>query len=204
MLSMKKLFILLFIFLAIPLTASAKVIKVQAITPFDSNNPPHNFSIRLKDNIINEDVSFYKGMVMSGYIYQTIPPKRLTQDASFIFIPTKYVDFQGSVHPLTNVVCKHTTRFKPKEAITNALYVFGTVPIMAVTAGYYATEGAINNKQPNQKDTLKASAENVYENSPLSLIEKGDFLRIKQNQDFLLNFVIIKQQEPNYEYKKVN
>ena len=90
---MKKLFILLFIFLAIPLTASAKVIKVQAITPFDSNNPPHNFSIRLKDNIINEDVSFYKGMVMSGYIYQTIPPKRLKQDASFIFIPTKYVDF---------------------------------------------------------------------------------------------------------------
>ena len=201
---MKKLFILLFIFLAIPLTASAKVIKVQAITPFDSNNPPHNFSIRLKDNIINEDVSFYKGMVMSGYIYQTIPPKRLKQDASFIFIPTKYVDFQGSVHPLTNVVCKHATRFKPKEAITNALYVFGTVPIMAVTAGYYATEGAINNKRPNQKDTLKASAENVYENSPLSLIEKGDFLRIKQNQDFLLNFVIIKQQEPNYEYKKVN
>ncbi len=201
---MKKVLILLFIFLVTPLTALAKVVKVEAITPFDSNNPPHSFSVRLKDNIINEDVSYFKGTVMTGYIYQTIPPKRLKQDASFIYIPTQYKDLQGRTQPINNIVCKYTTKFKPKEAITNALYVFGTVPVMAITAGYYATEGAKSEKGQNKKDTIKASAENVYENSPLSLIEKGDFLKIKQNQDFLLNFVIIKQQEPNYEYQKAN
>lgn len=200
---MKKFILLLLICITIPLSATAKVVKVQAVTAFDSNNPPKNFKIKLKDNIVNEQVSFFKGMTMSGYIYQTIPPKRLKQDASFIFIPTKYTDLQGASHPLTNIVCKYTTKIKPKEAITNALYVFGSVPVMAVTAGYYATEGAKNNKQNgNKTDTLKASAENVYDNSPLSLIEKGDYLKIKPNQEFLLNFVIIKQQEPNYEYKQ--
>lgn len=204
MLLMKKFLLFLFIYFILPLTAMAKVVKVEAITPFDSNNPPQNFTIKLKDNIINENVTYFKGTIMSGYIYQTIPPKRLKQDAYFIYIPTKYTNLQGEIYPINNIVCKYTTKFKPKEAITNALYVFGTVPIMAITAGYYATEGAKNQKSQNTKDTIKASAENVYDNSPLSLIEKGDYLKIKQNQDFLLNFVIIKQQEPNYEYKKAD
>ena len=50
----------------------------------------------------------------------------------------------------------------------------------------------------------KNNAENVYENSPLSLIEKGDFLKIQSNQDFLLNFIFIKNNAPNYDYQKVN
>ena len=73
------------------------------------------------------------------------------------------------------------------------------------TAGFYAAQGAMEDKNTTKtKDTLKASAENVYENSPLSLIEKGDFLKIQSNQDFLLNFIFIKNNAPNYDYQKVN
>ena len=56
----------------------------------------------------------------------------------------------------------------------------------------------------NKKDTLKASAENVYVNSPLSLIEKGDYLKINKDQEFLLNFIFIKNEAPNYDYQKEN
>ncbi len=191
--------------LLVPQSAFAKKVKVQAVTPFDSNNPPHNFTVRLQDAIINNSLFLYKGTVINGYIYQTIPPKRLKQSASFIYIPTSYVNINGQKQPITNVVTQYTTKFRPKETITNALYLFGGVPVALATAGFYAAQGAMEDQNStNKKDTLKASAENVYVNSPLSIIEKGDYLKINRNQEFLLNFVFIKNEAPNYDYQEVN
>lgn len=191
--------------LLVPQTALAKKVKVQAVTPFDSNNPPHNFTVRIQDPIINDTLFLYKGTVINGYIYQTIPPKRLKQSATFIYIPTSYIDLNGQKQMLTNIVTQYTTKFRPKETITNALYLFGGVPVALATAGFYAAQGAIEDKNAtNKTDTLKASAENVFENSPLSLIEKGDYLKINRNQEFLLNFIFIKNEAPNYDYQKVN
>lgn len=189
----------------VPQSAFAKKVKVQAITPFDSNNPPHSFTIKLNEPIFNDSLFLYKDTIINGYIYQTIPPKRLKQSASFIYIPTNYIDSLGKKQYITNVVTQYTTKFRPKDAITNALYIFGGVPVALATAGFYAAQGAMEDKNTTKtKDTLKASAENVYENSPLSLIEKGDFLKIQSNQDFLLNFIFIKNNAPNYDYQKVN
>ena len=194
-------FVLIVIFL--PQSAFAQKVKVEAITPFDSNNPPQYFTVKLKEPIYYEYISLSENTEVYGYIYQTIPPKRMKQSASFIYVPTSYLDFSGNKKQLRNVVCQYTTRFNFKTAVVNSAYVFGTVPIMAITAGYFATEGAIKNKSEDKTQTLKASAENVYENSPLSLIEKGDFLKIKKHDSFLLNFVFIKDNAPNYDYKQV-
>lgn len=188
----------------VPQTAFAKKVKVQAITPFDSNNPPYNYTVKLKESIINDNILLYENTIINGYIYQTIPPKRLKQNATFIYIPTSYIDVNGTKHPLTNVVTQYTTKFRPKQAITGALYMFGSVPVVLATAGYYATQGAMVDKNADNKEKLKSSAENVYVNSPLSLIEKGDYLHIKKNQEFLLNFTFIKNEEPNYNYQNVN
>lgn len=191
--------------LFVPQSAFAKKVKVQAVTPFDSNNPPHNFTVKLQEPIINNTLSMYKGTVINGYIYQTIPPKRLKQNASFIYIPTNYIDQNGQKQPITDIVTQYTTKFRPEETITNALYLFGGVPVALATAGFYAAQGAIEDKNAtNKKETLKASAENVYENSPLSLIEKGDYLKINRNQEFLLNFIFVKNEAPNYDYQEVN
>ena len=191
--------------LIVPQSAFAKKVKVQAVTPFDSNNPPHNFTVKLQEPIINNTLSMYKGTVINGYIYQTIPPKRLKQNASFIYIPTNYIDQNGQKQPITDIVTQYTTKFRPEETITNALYLFGGVPVALATAGFYAAQGAIEDKNAtNKKETLKASAENVYENSPLSLIEKGDYLKINRNQEFLLNFIFVKNEAPNYDYQEVN
>ena len=51
--------------LLVPQTAFAKKVKVQAVTPFDSNNPPHNFTVRLQDPIINDALFLYKGTIIS-------------------------------------------------------------------------------------------------------------------------------------------
>lgn len=188
----------------IPNSAFAKKVKVEALTPFDSNNPPHSFTIKLNEPIFNDSLFLYKDTIINGYIYQTIPPKRLKQSATFIYIPTSYFDTNGKKQPITNVVTQYTTKFRPKETLNSALYLFGGIPVALATAGFYAAQGAMEDKTAGNKDKLKASAENVYENSPLSLIEKGDFLKIARNQEFLLNFIFIKNKEPNYDYQKVD
>lgn len=184
--------------------AFAKSIKVTALQVFDSLNPPKNFKVKLDENLnLSEEKTLYKNYILSGYIYTVIPPKRLKQDASFIFIPTEYTDFFNNIYPLNNVVCKYTTKFELKDFTINSALIlgFGAVPGLLAAAGYYAAEGAIKNQDGNR---FKSSTTEAYEKSYLSLGEKGNNLHIDKNQNFLLNIVVIKNQEPNYEITPVN
>lgn len=191
---------LIIIFQSNILLAYAKKVEVKAILPFDSLNPPKNFSVMLNEDFeVSEVKTLYKYYTLNGYIYEVIPPKRLKQSASFIFIPTSYTDFSHKTYPLTNVVSKYTTKFALKSfTITSALILaVGLVPAIVVSTGYFAVDGAMKNNDGNR---LKSSATEVYDKSYLSMGEKGKNLHISKNQDFLLDIVVIKQQEPNYEY----
>lgn len=191
------------IFISLSLqSVMAKTVKVKAITPFNSNNPPYSFEVKvLNTTPLIDNFSVESGSILKGYIYKTLPPKRLKQSASFIFIPQLYITQSGKQQNLTNMVAQYTTKINTKDVIVNSAYTFGTLPIVLATAGVFAYEGAKNAQ--SGEDALKSSAINVYENSPLSLIEKGKELNIKTNQSFLLNLVIVKQDEPNYEYRTV-
>lgn len=63
-------------------------------------------------------------------------------------------------------------------------------------------QGAVKNEQGNR---AKSAAVSVYENSPLSYINKGKELEIQEGQIFVMSFKQIKDDEedkdkPNYEY----
>lgn len=202
--SMKKLLILfLILFIQFFYTnCKAKTIKVVALENFDSLNPPKNFSVNLDETFkLSEEKSLYKYYTLKGYIYEVIPPKRLKQNASFIFIPTSYTDYSNKTHELTNVVSKYTTKFAIKDFSINSalLLTIGAVPTIAATTGYFAVEGAIKNEKGNR---LKSSTTNAYEKSYLSLGKKGKPLKIKKNQPFLLDIIVIKEHAPNYEIKQ--
>lgn len=191
---------LIIIFQSNILLAYAKKVEVKALLPFDSLNPTKNFSVMLNEDFeVSEVKTLYKYYTLNGYIYEVIPPKRLKQSASFIFIPTSYTDFSHKTYPLTNVVSKYTTKFALKSfTITSALILaVGLVPAIVVSTGYFAVDGAMKNNDGNR---LKSSATEVYDKSYLSMGKKGKNLHISKNQDFLLDIVVIKQQEPNYEY----
>ena len=201
--NIKNLLVLFIAFAAIfSQSAMAKTVKVKALTPFNSTKPPYSFEVKvLKTTTLVDNFSVESGSILRGYIYKTLPPKRLKQSASFIFIPQVYITKSGKQQHITNMVAQYTTKINKKDVIVNSAYVFGTIPIVIATAGIFAYQGA-KNAQPGE-DTVKSSAINVYENSPLSLIEKGNNLNIEKNQNFLLNIVILKQDEPNYEYRTV-
>ncbi len=77
------------------------------------------------------------------------------------------------------------------------MLTIGVVPALLAVTGFFAAEGAIKDNSGNR---LKASADNAYNKTFLSLGEKGNDLHINKYEQFLLNIVIIKSQEPNYSY----
>lgn len=200
---MKK-FIALFLVLLIQfsaLTACAKTIRVKSLTDFDSINPPKNYSVEVLDPyyVETENVYLNPGYILNGYIAQVIPPKRLKQDASFVYVPTTYMDSNNVAHPLKTVVGARTTKFNSTELVVSSALTMtiGLVPALLAIPGFFAAEGAIKAKDGNR---TKASIDGAYNNSVLSYWQKGKNLHIQRNEDFLLNIALIKSQEPNYSY----
>ena len=181
-------------------TCDAKTVKVSALNEFNSLNPPYNFSVQLEEPLQISDTSdIPEKSILSGYIYKVIPPKRLKQDANFVFIPTKYTNTLKQSFNINNMVATHATKINKAELVVSSTLVFavGLIPALIATTGFFAVEGAIKDKSGNK---VEASVNSAYEKSYLSLGKKGNDLFIKKNQKFLLNIAIIKEQAPNYTY----
>jgi len=177
------------------LYCEAKTVKVTALNEFSSINPPQNFNVILDEPLQTSQTSIIpEKSILSGYIYKVIPPKRLKQDANFVFIPTKYITPQKQ-----SIVATHTTKINKTELVVSSALVFtvGLIPALIATTGFFAAEGALKDKTGNK---VEASVNSAYEKSYLSFGKKGNELLIKKNQDFLLNIAIIKEQAPNYTY----
>lgn len=73
-----------------------------------------------------------------------------------------------------------------------------------LSIGYSAVEGAIKNEKDNR---FKSSVNEVYQDSPLSYVEKGAELIIEKGQVFFLNFKtkddVPEEDLPNYEYTEL-
>jgi len=182
------------------LYCEAKTVKVTALNEFSSINPPQNFNVILDEPLQTSQTSIIpEKSILSGYIYKVIPPKRLKQDANFVFIPTKYITPQKQSIAINNIVATHTTKINKTELVVSSALVFtvGLIPALIATTGFFAAEGALKDKTGNK---VEASVNSAYEKSYLSFGKKGNELLIKKNQDFLLNIAIIKEQAPNYTY----
>lgn len=203
---MKKFIVILLIFIIQSFyAAEAKTIKVKSLVPFDSTKPPVSYKVELLEPffIEPENLYLYKGYILNGYIDRIITPKRLKQDATFIYVPTEYSDLNGNRGKIKNLVGARTTNVDKRDLVIGSalMLTIGAIPAILTYTGYYAAEGAIKNKEQNK---VKSSIDNVYEKTCLSLGEKGKDLHISKNEEFLLNLAIIKSQEPNYTFTPVN
>lgn len=185
------------------LAASAKTIRVKSLTDFDSLNPPKYYSVEVLDAfyVQTENAYLQPGYILNGYIAQVIPPKRLKQDATFVYVPTVYMDTNNKSHPLKTVVGARTTKVNTTELVVSSALALtvGIVPALLAVPGFFAAEGACKAKDGEK---VKASVGNAYKKSFLSLGEKGKNIHIKRNEEFLLNIALINSQEPNYSYSQ--
>lgn len=196
---------LLLIMLSQP--ALAKPIAVEALSDFTTENPPKEMSIKLLEDIAVDDTLTIKAeTIVDGNVVDVTDPKRLKRNASFTFVPTSYKDERGQVVVIKNYYpAKYTTKVNKGQLAKSAALSVGNFFVKGLSIGYSAVEGAIKNEKDNR---FKSSVTEVYQDSPLSYVEKGEELVIEKGQLFFLNFRtkddVPEEDKPNYEYTELS
>ena len=196
---------LLLIMLSQPVLA--KPIAVEALSDFTTENPPKEMSIKLLEDIAVDDTLTIKAeTIVDGNVIDVTDPKRLKRNASFTFVPTSYKDERGQVVVIKNYYpAKYTTKVNKGQLAKSAALSVGNFFVKGLSIGYSAVEGAIKNEKDNR---FKSSVTEVYQDSPLSYVEKGEELVIEKGQLFFLNFRtkddVPEEDKPNYEYTELS
>lgn len=196
---------LLLIMLSQPVLA--KPIAVEALSDFTTENPPKEMSIKVLEDIAVDDTLTIKAeTIVDGNVVDVTDPKRLKRNASFTFVPTSYRDERGQVVVIKNYYpAKYTTKVNKGQLAKSAALGVGNFFVKGLSIGYSAVEGAIKNEKDNR---FKSSVTEVYQDSPLSYVEKGEELVIEKGQLFFLNFKtkddVPEEDKPNYEYTELS
>lgn len=186
-------------------SAMAKTIPVEALDNFTTEQPPQAMSIKILEDInLDDGLSLNNGFVVNGKIVDVTDPKRLKRNATFTFVPVYYEDLNGNINEIKgDYSAKYTTKLDKGKLATNAAISVGNFFVKGLSLGYSAVKGAVKNEQDNR---FKSSVTEVYQDSPLSYVEKGEELVIEKGQIFYLNFKIKNDSdadEPNYEYTEL-
>lgn len=197
---MKKL-LLLFGVIILSQPVFAKTIPVQATAGFSTENPTENMTVIALDDLYldKENILFHSGCTIYGKVVDVKSPKRLKRDAGFGIVVEKYQDKNGVLKEIPyECSAKFTTEIDKKLMAKKAALSVGNHFVEGLSMGYHAIEGAIKNENDNR---LKSSVTSVYENSPLSLVKKGEDIYINKGDIFFLNFKVKEKDEPNYVYE---
>lgn len=184
---MKKIFcILVFLFFAV-VPAFADTMVVQALADISTTQPDKIVRVKVMRDCFLDGVSLKIGYILEGNIYVK-GPKRLKRDATFNFCPTNYIDLEGNVTTFSNeCIGKFSPKFEldVKGLAESAVASVADHFIKGISSGFYAVQGAVQNKNGNP---FKSAVVNVYEHSIFSYANKGEALLIIKETMFGLKF----------------
>ena len=202
----RKFYFLIFMLALFCQPVLAKTIAVEAMSDFSTENPPKTMQIKaLEDIVLDEKVTIKAENVLSGKIVDVTDPKRLKRNATFTFVPLSYTDASGKAVEIKSYYpAKYTTKINKGQLAKSVGLGVGSFFVKGLSLGYSAVEGAIKNEKDNR---FKSSVTEVYQDSPLSYVEKGEELVIEKGQLFFLNFKtkddVNEEDAPNYEYTEL-
>ena len=168
-------------------SAYAETIAVEALENFSTAKPSNTLKVRLLSDIsLNNQLTLKNGDIVYGNIIDVQSPKRLKRDAKFSFQPIKYETPNGEIENIKQTItANYTTHINKAEVAKSAALTVGNHFVHGISVGYRAVEGAVKNEENNR---IKSTAAAVYNSTPISYINKGSDIIIKENDVFLLNF----------------
>ena len=184
---MKKILYISAILLFGAMSALADTSAGKAMTEYSSVTPPPvgtNFSVELtKEADLVEYGTYMPGTVFTGKITENIGVKRGKRDAKFVFEPDT-ATYEGEVRNVKNVITVKVSQYKDfdfqnaaESAAQSGVGFALRNSIPFVSQGISFAKGAI--RKNNSGNRLKSGAQQVYKDSPLSYVEKGNELIIK-------------------------
>lgn len=174
----------------------AKTVEVQALDSLSTLNPPSSIKIKLLEPLeLSENLILQPETIITGDVYDVVSPKRLKRDADFSFKPVSY-EYEGKINNIDEEIeASYTSQPLEKGQIAQkAALSVGNVVFKGLKMGVAAIKGAVENEQENR---FKSSIHSAYEESPVSYIEKGQELEIKELDIFYLKFPNVKTNKKN-------
>lgn len=184
---MKKIFLAAAFMIIGLVPAFADTMVVGAVTEIHTDKPDEVVKVKVLRDCTLDDVSLKIGYILEGKIIVK-EPKRLKRNASFTFYPLSYTDLDDTVVRFPNLYYgKFTEDFEldAKKLAESAVTSVANHFIKGISFGYYAIKGAVQNQNGNR---FVSCVNSIYQNSPLSYVEKGCDLEILENYVFGLKF----------------
>ena len=204
---MKKILLTLICLSQISACFAADYLKVTAMEDFSTDSPKETFNVRLREEGTLGKYELPTNSILHCQVLQIVDPKRGKRNAVFFVKPLTYTQGDETLQIQEDMYGKYTTVVLSKEEIKklpywkmvkNGALMVGSYFVKGLSIGVAFVEGVAKNEQDNR---LKSGVTNAYEESPISLVEKGEQLDIKTGDDFYFVFKTEEDvQEPNYTY----
>lgn len=204
---MKKILLTLICLSQISACFAADYLKVTAMEDFSTDFPKETFNVRLREEGTLGKYELPTNSILHCQVLQIVDPKRGKRNAVFFVKPLTYTQGDETLQIQEDMYGKYTTVVLSKEEIKklpywkmvkNGALMVGSYFVKGLSIGVAFVEGVAKNEQDNR---LKSGVTNAYEESPISLVEKGEQLDIKTGDDFYFVFKTEDDgQEPNYTY----
>ena len=207
---MKKYIILLTVLILAALQSEAAVqLKVSAVSKFDTSKPAKTIDVKIREDAQLGEYNLKAGDTMLCKVIDVSSPKRGKRNACFTVQPTEIVSNGQNIHIKEEFYGKYSKTVLSKEELKNmpkgqivekAAVTAGSFVIKGLGQGVSMAEGMIKNQEGNR---IKSGVKQVYEDSPISYIEKGQDLNITTGDNFYFIFNIndeIVEDKPNYTY----
>lgn len=187
---MKKIFIFLF-FLLSSNAFGAWDIKLKALDNFTTLNPSENFSAKVIQDIKIDDIELSKDDIINCTLNKTIDPKRAKMDAKIYFNLESFENEQGK-HDFQiqylgkyedEILKEKIKNISAKDAAKSTAGIIGSHYVPGFSQAISFVDGVVENKDDNR---VKSGFKQVYKDSPLSFVEKGEEIEIKKGDIFYL------------------
>ena len=204
----KKIFLIIaFIFLQISACHAASQLKVMSMEDFRTDSPNETIDVRVIDATELGKYTMPVNTILHSQVLQIIDPKRGKRSASFYVKPLSYT-VNNTVYPIEEemygkyskvVLTKEEIKKLPYgKMIKNGALLVGNYFVKGLSIGVSFVEGFAKNEKDNR---FKSGVTNAYEESPISLVEKGCQLEILKGDEFYFVFKTEEDvEEPNYTY----
>ena len=207
----KKIFLIIVcIFLQISACHAASQLRVMSMEDFRTDSPNETIDVRVIDATELGKYTMPVNTILHSQVLQIIDPKRGKRSASFYVKPLSYT-VNDTVYPIEEemygkyskvVLTKEEVKKLPYgKMIKNGALLVGSYFVKGLSIGVSFVEGFAKNEKDNR---FKSGVTNAYEESPISLVEKGNQLEILKGDEFYFVFKTEEDvEEPNYTYTPV-
>lgn len=190
---MKKIISVLIVFVCTAMAVSAETLIGIAMTDFSTENPSPDFAVRIEEDFSLDNLKTYSaGTVFYGRVTKVVHAQIGKRKAYFEFTPTHYVNEKGDFELYRKDLSVKVSFYKPFDknsvknlaetgAMTAAGFIFHA-PMLS--QGVSFVKGVVS--PCDDENRLVSGFKKVYQDSPLSYVEKGDEFYVHYGQEVCL------------------